>query len=62
VGSGRAEWAGSDAGASRHPHIRPRFGLDMGVPVSPGIWAGYGEAGWVAFLRLDTGWAARSGV
>ena len=38
------------------------FGWIWGVSVSQGVWAGYGESGWVAFLRPVTGRATRLGV
>lgn len=37
-------------GASESSHIRPIYGSDMGfmgLPVSPGVWAGYGDLSWV---------------
>ena len=44
------------------PISAPYLGWIWGVSVSPSVWGGYEEAGYVAFLHLDTDWAARLDV
>ena len=38
------------------PISAPDLGRTWGVPVSPGVWAGYGEASWVAFFHPGVRW------
>lgn len=57
VGLGRSDVVA----ASGPPHIRPTYGLGMGVPVSPDVWVGYRRAvGWRIRDQAVTGLSART--